>query len=141
DLLRRSRILPEAWTYGFLHFLDHAQTPPSFLMGEYSETGWHRYFLVTFLLKTPIPLLLLGLAAVVLTVRGGFSRADLFVSLPFGVYFLLPVSRSINIGHRHLLPVYPFLFVAAGRAAHALTGAGAGPGRGRKTGPAAHAVP
>jgi hypothetical protein len=27
------------------------------------------------------------------------------------------MSRNLNIGHRHLLPAYPFLFVAASRTA------------------------
>jgi hypothetical protein len=33
------------------------------------------------------------------------------------VYALLTLTRGINIGHRHLLPLYPFLFVLAARAA------------------------
>jgi hypothetical protein len=40
--------------------------------------------------------------------------------VPFTLYFALALTRTINIGHRHLLPVYPFLFVAAGYAAAAL---------------------
>jgi hypothetical protein len=124
ELVRRWRVVPEAWAYGFLHFLEHATTRPSFLMGEYSETGWHRYFLVTFALKTPLPLLLLGAAALLLLPRatGPERRAHLFVWLPFVLYFGMAVTRSINIGHRHLLPVYPFLFVAAGRCAGAVAG-------------------
>jgi hypothetical protein len=118
-LVRRVQLLPDAWTYGFLHFLDHARTRPAFLMGEHSETGWRHYFLVTFVLKTPLPLLALGLAALVLVRRAGARRAA-FVALPFLLYFAMAASRTINIGHRHLLPVYPYLFVAAGAAASAL---------------------
>ena len=117
-LVRRLQLMPDAWTYGFLHFLDHATTRPAFLMGEYGETGWRHYFLVTFAVKTPIPLLLLGAAGLGLAVRGAAGwRRESFVWVPFTLYFLMAVSRTINIGHRHLLPVYPFLFVAAGRAA------------------------
>jgi hypothetical protein len=121
-LVRRWRIVPEAWTYGFLHFLEHSQTRPAFLMGEYSETGWHRYFLMTFALKTPLPLLVLGLAALILAVRAGGPdrRAWLFVWLPFALYFTMAMTRSINIGHRHLLPIYPFLFVAVGACVRAV---------------------
>jgi hypothetical protein len=119
-LVRRLQVLPDAWTYGFLHFLDHATTRPAFLLGEYSETGWRRYFLVTFGLKTPVPLLLLTAAAAFFAVRARGGRRSWFVWVPFIVYFLMAVSRSINIGHRHLLPVYPFVFVAGGHAAAAL---------------------
>lgn len=120
-LVRRLQLMPDAWSYGFLHFLDHSATRPAFLMGEHAETGWRHYFLVTFALKTPLPLILLGLAAVVLAFRGrGDGRCHGFVWIPFTLYFLMALSRTINIGHRHLLPVYPFLFVAASRAAATL---------------------
>jgi hypothetical protein len=125
-LVRTLQLLPDAWTYGFLHFLDHAQTRPAFLLGEHSETGWPHYFLVTFAVKTPVPLLLLGGAAAVLAARGNLGwRRLAFVWLPFALYFGLALTRTINIGHRHLLPVYPFLFVAAGHAAATLWNAGA----------------
>jgi hypothetical protein len=127
-LVRRLHVMPDAWTYGFLHFLDHATTRPAFLLGEYSETGWRHYFLVTFGLKTPVPLLLLTVAAAVLAVRARDRRAA-WVWIPFALYFVMALSRSINIGHRHLLPVYPFVFVAAAGAATTLWSLGAGRGR------------
>jgi hypothetical protein len=124
SLVRRFQLLPDAWTYGFLHFLDHATTRPAFLLGEYSETGWRHYFLVTFALKTPVPLLLLAAASAVVAWRQRDRRRAALVWVPFALYFLLAMSRSINIGHRHLLPVYPFVFVAAGHGAAALWAAG-----------------
>ncbi|HVR70230.1 MAG TPA: hypothetical protein VMT87_05230 [Vicinamibacteria bacterium] len=131
-LLKTLQLMPDAWTYGFLHFLDHAQTRPAFLMGEHSETGWPHFFLVTFAVKTPVPLLLLGVAAAVVAWR---ERADwrrlAFVWGPFALYFVLALTRTINIGHRHLLPVYPFLFVAAGHAAATLWNARARRGAAR----------
>lgn len=118
----RGTLLPEAWVWGFLHFLAHSQSRPAFLLGEYSETGWWYYFPVTFALKTPVPLLILIGAAVVLLVRrrGGWAaggRAACFVWLPVVVFVALTMTRKINIGHRHVLPIYPFLLVAAGQAA------------------------
>jgi hypothetical protein len=35
------------------------KSTPAFLLGEYSDTGWWYYFPLTFLLKTPLPLLLM----------------------------------------------------------------------------------
>jgi hypothetical protein len=37
--------------------------------------------------------------------------------VPVVLYAAASLTRGINIGHRHLLPLYPFLFVAAGRVA------------------------
>jgi hypothetical protein len=40
--------------------------------------------------------------------------------LPVAVYLAATATRGLQIGHRHLLPIYPFLFLAAGEAAAAL---------------------
>jgi hypothetical protein len=94
----------------------------NYLLGEYSEHGFRAYFLVTFLLKTPLPVLLLfGLAivdAVLSWRRGqGISWITWTTILPAGLYYLALVMSNANIGHRHLLPVYPFLFLQASRVA------------------------
>jgi len=49
-------------------------------------------------------------------VRKGLSwPSDLgFLVIPVAVYFAMAVMTNMNIGHRHLLPIYPFLYVAAG---------------------------
>jgi hypothetical protein len=116
--LRRSGLLPEAWVWGFLHFLVHSESRPAFLFGQYSETGWWYYFPATFLLKTPLPLLVL-LAAGLATARrtAAERRVEWLVFLPLAVFLALGMTRRINIGHRHLLPAYPFVLVIAGRVA------------------------
>ena len=116
--LRGSGILPEAWVWGFLHFLVHTEGRPAFLFGQYSESGWWWYFPATFLLKTPLPLLLC-FAAGTLTARrtSADRRVEGLVFLPLLLFFALSMTQTINIGHRHLLPVYPFVLVIAGRIA------------------------
>jgi hypothetical protein len=116
--LRGSGVLPEAWVWGFLHFLAHAEGRPAFLFGQYSESGWWWYFPATFLLKTPLPLLLC-FAAGALTARrtSADRRIEGLVLLPLLLFFALSMTQAINIGHRHLLPVYPFVLVIAGRIA------------------------
>ena len=112
-------VLPEDYVRGFRFVMAHSQGRSTFLLGELSEHGFPHYFLVTFLLKTPVPLLLLTLVALV-RVRH-LSRPDaLFVWLPVAIYAGLTFTRSLQIGHRHLLPIYPFLFVAAGEAVASL---------------------
>ena len=114
----RGRLLPEAWVWGFLHFLKHAESRPAFLLGQYSETGWWYYFPVTFAVKTPVAMLVLLGASVWLAARRPAPlRVECALWLPVVVFLGLSMTRNINIGHRHLLPIYPFLLVAAGRSA------------------------
>jgi len=82
----------------------------AFLMGEYSNTGWWYYFPIAFLIKTPIPLLIYLLIAVLfLCFRKG--KAEYFLLVPIGIVLLVVLRSNLNIGIRHILPAYPFLFV------------------------------
>jgi len=97
--------------------LAHAQgEQPSFLFGEYSLHGWWYYFLLAFLIKTPIALLLsLGLA-LFLTVKkraGHFWTNEVFLIFPVIVIFCFFSASHHPIGLRYILPIYPFLFVFA----------------------------
>jgi 4-amino-4-deoxy-L-arabinose transferase-like glycosyltransferase len=117
-VVRASGVLPEAFVFGFFRFFKHSEPRPAFLLGRVSNEGWWYFFPVTFLLKTPVPLLaLLGIAALARRRRRGSWRDELLLWLPVGIYGAVAVLRALNIGHRHLLPIYPFLFVAAGRVA------------------------
>ena len=116
DGLRRARILPEGYLWGFVRFFEHQEARPSFLLGERSDRGFAAFFPTSFAVKTPVGLLALLVIAGVLAARGLRRREDLFVVLPILLYAAVSLTRGINIGHRHLLPLYPFLFVAAGRA-------------------------
>ena len=135
--LVRGRVVPEAWVWGYLFVARYTETRPSFLLGERSETGWWYYFPATIALKTPIPLLVLLVVSAFLVARRKEGRLVTYVWLPLLLYLGLTMTRSINIGHRHVLPIYPFAFVAAGWAAGALWDAR---GRGRTAGRAALVV-
>jgi hypothetical protein len=88
----------------------------TFLLGK-SSTGFWYYFPVAFLVKTPIPTILLLLLAIRFTVqRHSFPREDLILVPPVGYVMVLMLS-SFNLGYRHLLPILPFLFVYLGKTA------------------------
>jgi 4-amino-4-deoxy-L-arabinose transferase-like glycosyltransferase len=116
--LRRFSVLPQAWIWGVQHFLVHVEGRPAFLLGQYSEAGFWYYFPATFAFKTPVALLVL-LAAGLATARRTASsrRTEVLLLLPLAVLVVLSLSQRINIGHRHLLPIYPFVLVIAGRGA------------------------
>ena len=117
-LARRLSLLPDPYLFGFFRFFKHSESRPAVLLGRRSEGGSWYYFPATIAFKTPLALL--ALLAVALATRPrapAGARGEWFVWLPVAVYLALTLTRGIHIGHRHLLPIYPFLFVAAGRAA------------------------
>ncbi len=109
-------LLPEDYVRGLLFVMEHSESRRTFLLGRVSDEGFPHYFLMTFLLKTPIPLLLLTLLALG-RAPGLPRRTAAFLWAPVVLYVGLTLSRGLQIGHRHLLPVLPFLLVAAGEAA------------------------
>jgi hypothetical protein len=112
----RAGALPEDYARGMLFVMTHSEARPTFLAGQLSDHGFPQYFLLTFLLKTPVPLLVLTALALGRVTR--LRRRHLvFVWLPVLVYLALSLTRGLQIGHRHLLPIYPFLFLACAEAA------------------------
>ncbi len=89
---------------------------PAFLFGELSLTGWWYYFPAAFIVKTPTATLAaIGLALVLGLMK--WRRPNfltLALLLPMAIYMATAMTSHINIGLRHLLPIYPFLFVLVG---------------------------
>lgn len=115
--------LPEAFLYGFAYVLETAQVRSAFLNGDYSTTGWPSFFPWTFALKTTLPVLAATGLVLALTLRRWRDartplRHDLYRVAPlaalFAVYWIFSLTSHLNIGHRHILPTYPVLFIAAG---------------------------
>ena len=131
---RDRALLPEAYLFGLASTLKHAQARPAFLNGRTRLHGWWYFFPYCFLVKTPLPLLgVLLMAAAPLGIWIGPRRTErptgprwrsvfdgLYRTAPlwtlFVIYWCFAMGSELNIGHRHVLPVYPVLFVLAGRA-------------------------
>ncbi|MBK8987640.1 MAG: phospholipid carrier-dependent glycosyltransferase [Chloroflexi bacterium] len=91
----------------------------AFLLGQFSTEGFLAYFPVAFLVKTPLPiLLLLPLAAVILVKERQTRRTAVFFLVPPLLYFLFSLQSGLNIGYRHLLPMLPFLLSLISGLAH-----------------------
>jgi hypothetical protein len=91
---------------------------PAWLLGQHSVTGWWYYFLVALAVKTPIGVLILLVFAFVAKTQ----RLHLLLPLAFALGILLPAMQgNVNIGVRHILPIYiPISILAALGAEHLL---------------------
>ena len=110
----------QPWLSGLFEFLSLAQAGLlAFFLGEYSYQGWWSYFIISFLIKTPIGSLALIFASFAFYRAGSpLRRRDAIVLLlPVVIFFTVMTQSKISIGLRHILPVYPLLFVLASRLA------------------------
>ena len=89
----------------------------SYLLGEYSKSGfWHFYFVVL-AVKTPIAALALAIAGAAIAIRTRSPRFAPRLPAAFAAAVLLVgMASSINIGVRHVLPVYIGMSILAAAA-------------------------
>jgi hypothetical protein len=86
---------------------------PAYMLGESYQFGRWQYFPFVFGVKTPLGVLVLCLLALgaLWQVR---RREWVVLAVPLMVYWALVMSSGINIGVRHLLPVYPLTYALIG---------------------------
>jgi len=104
----------------------------AYFLGELSSHGWWYYFPLVYLMKEPLPILLLiflgsvlGISRMIRTLRygkeiGGKFKEYLtlhfweFSSLVFIIlYWISSITSPLNIGVRHILPTVPFIYILA----------------------------
>ncbi len=132
-----NRMLPSPWLHGLLFVHARSMYRGAFLMGQTSPTGWWYYFPLAMLFKTPVATLLALIGALLLGVRAVVGRGLWVLGrkssqpptpnprppaiawplacllVPFAVYMVSAMMSNLNIGLRHVLPVYPFMYIAA----------------------------
>jgi len=100
----------------------------TYFLGEVSAAGWRYYFPVVFLIKVPLVFLILILISILLAayqIKKPFWQAPgsrisqwikdhfiEFASLSFiALYWASSLTSNLNIGVRHVLPTFPFLYL------------------------------
>lgn len=115
--VRDYRLLPEGYLAGILECFKMLPDRPTYLFGSIVNGGRWYYFPISFLLKTPLPLILLiGIGFFRRTRKEWRSFATMTLLLPTAIYLLIAMQSDVNIGNRHILPIYPFLIVWAAEA-------------------------
>ncbi len=113
----RHHLLPEAYLYGWVDILLIPAYRPSFLFGHIYSSGKWFYLPALFLVKTTLTLLVLLTLVPFAHLGRRYRRELLFLLLPAGFLLLTGAASLVNLGIRHLLPMYAFCIILAGAAA------------------------
>ena len=117
EVVKEYHLLPESWLTGFT-FAFSTFNRTAYLLGEVSGNGFWLYFPIAFATKTPLAtLIFLLLAFVLLLVDRNWQPHAHVLFVPVLLFFLLAVYSRMNIGLRHIIAIYPFIFVFLGGAA------------------------
>ncbi len=85
----------------------------SFFFGKYSTTGFRLYFITLFFLKTELSLLIIFLISFVIffvkVIKKTLSESDIVFISSVIIFIAIASFSKTQIGHRHILPVYPIL--------------------------------
>ncbi|HEY2857002.1 MAG TPA: glycosyltransferase family 39 protein [Terracidiphilus sp.] len=116
-------LLPESYLIGLADVKQMAQFYPTFILGKQLAHAVWWYFPVVILIKTTLGMLaLMVLAAFALvTKRLRGARELAFLLIPWAVYLAVAMASGMNIGSRHILPLFAMSAILAGGAAAALT--------------------
>lgn len=120
DFINRIRpiLFPADFYKGlFMVFRHAALGHGSFLLGQTSSSGWWYYFPVAIFYKTPLPIFIfLGLAIIFFKkLRAQNFFDEILLIVPPIVFLILSMFSKADLGLRHILPIFPFLFVFASK--------------------------
>lgn len=118
----RFHLLPESYLIGLADVKRMAQFYPTFALGKMYAHGRWWYFPIAILIKTTLGLLVLNALALWAAVTGKIGRARevFYVLSPGAVYLAIAMASGIDIGARHVLPLYTLAAIFAGAGAVAL---------------------
>ncbi len=116
-----ARFLPLGFLRGVELLAGNDDELGAFMRGEWMLGGRLGFFPYAIWVKTPPATLLLfglGAGAWILARRRGARAPPLYAATPLvalvGCHLAIAVADDLNIGHRHILPIYPPLDILAG---------------------------
>jgi hypothetical protein len=109
-------LLPESYLYGFIDVQRVGIYMPAYIFGKVYAHGQWFYFPAILSLKWSIGVLGLLALAIYAFATGKVQRPRevYFLALPALFYLMMAMAGPLNIGVRHVLPIFPFTFALAG---------------------------
>ncbi len=97
----------------------------TYFLGQVSASGWKTYFPIVYIIKQPLPFIILLITTLLYLpwiIKKPFWQkplkrfkswllphfAEFAMLLAIGIYWSVSLKSNLNIGVRHLLPVFPF---------------------------------
>jgi hypothetical protein len=111
---------PSFWKGVFFQSDRLAYGQPVYALSQVWPNGVWFYYPLAFLLKTPLPTLILATAAVIVVIKKRAFRVALPLALPIVVFSAATLASALQLGYRYLLPILPFMFALAGQVATAI---------------------
>jgi hypothetical protein len=99
---------------------EEVQGYPVYLDGVLSSKSWWYYYLFALAYKVPEGTWAVVVLSLVVTASSRRARASWFdeltlLSVPVVVLGVMSIFTNINLGLRYVLPVFPYLFISAGK--------------------------
>lgn len=120
------RVLPESYLFGMVDIRAFVKTFSTFVLGKWYPHGVWWYFPIAIAIKTTLGMLALVSLAGFAIVTGklgkgpGHARALVYVLFVWVAYLVTAGANGLNIGVRHILPLYALAAVIGGAAVGAL---------------------
>jgi hypothetical protein len=117
----KHHLLPEAYLYGLADTKISAASLPSYLFGHLTHQASRWYYPAALTIKSTLPFLILLVVTIVALAsrRWKIRREAIVLMVPPAVLFVIASTSDIGIGFRHLLPIFPMLYILiAGCAVH-----------------------
>lgn len=117
--MARFHLLPESYLMGLADVKHMAESYPTYIFGKVHAHGVWYYFPAVILIKSTLGLLALNALALWAALSGklGKAREVVWLLTPGVVYLLIAMTSGIDIGARHILPVYAMAAIFAGAGA------------------------
>ena len=109
----KHHLLPEAYLYGLADTKISAASLPSYLFGHLTHQASRLYYPAALTIKSTLPFLILLLVTIVALVsrRWKIQREAIALIVPPAILFTIASTSDIGIGFRHLLPIFPMLYI------------------------------
>jgi hypothetical protein len=94
----------------------------TYFLGEVNNQAWYQYFPIVYAIKEPLALHVLTIIALLFLAWPVYAKAstgkqiskyfpEISMLIFLAIYWVLSIKSNLNIGIRHILPTFPFVYV------------------------------